>query len=193
MRRAPLPKVIIVIGASGAGKGGLIKAALAHFNEKEAVIEFSVSVTDRDPRKDDVDGVTYRFVSPQAFDEMDRRHMFLEAAGNYGKRYGTLREPVVTALSEGRSMLLEVDPQGADKVLQSYPDAVTIFVDAPSPEALHQRLVTRGDAPEVVEKRMADYPRFAAARHRYQYLIINNNFSAARILVIAVIGRALAA
>ena len=110
--------LFVVTGASGTGKTTLVKEALANFDG----VEFSCSATTREPRAGVVDGRDYHFVGHDGFAALLEEEAFLESAEVYGNRYGTLREPVEVALREGRSILLEIDMQGARQVRESLPE-----------------------------------------------------------------------
>lgn len=163
--------LFVVSGASGTGKTTLLRAAL----DRVPGLEFSVSATTRAPRRGERDGVDYHFVAPDAFREMQRAGELLEHAEVYGTLYGTPRAPVLQALAEGRSIVLDIDVQGAGQVRAVYPEAVTIFVLPPRIEVIRERLVGRGtDGPEVVERRIRDATEQIARCGEYDYLVMND-------------------
>lgn len=163
--------LFVVSGASGTGKTTLLHAAL----ERVPGLEFSVSATTRAPRSDERDGVDYHFVSPDVYKEMVARNELLEHAEVYGTMYGTPRAPVFAALREGRSIVLDIDVQGAGQVREVYPEAVTIFVLPPRLEVIRERLEARGkDGPDVVERRIRDATAQLARCGEYDYLVMND-------------------
>lgn len=175
--------LFVVSGASGAGKSTLLKRLF----ETVPGLEFSVSATTRAPRPGERDGVEYHFVDLPTFREMVARGELYEWAEVYGRCYGTPRGPVDAALSEGRSIVLDIDVQGAAQVRRVCPDAVTVFILPPSLEALHERLVGRGtDAPEVVQRRMADAAQQLQACGDYGYLVLNDDLETATTQLVGV-------
>ena len=121
-------RLIVVSGPSGAGKSTLIKASL------EAVPElaYSVSATTRGPRPGEVDGKDYIFLSREEFERWIEEDRFLEWAEYSGNLYGTPEQKVEELLDEGKSVILEIELQGARQVKSKRPDAVMVFVRAPS-------------------------------------------------------------
>lgn len=148
--------VLIVSGPSGAGKTTIARAL------ERACPDgfFSVSLTTRQPGPGDRDGVDYRFVTEEEFAERAApapgkpMGEFLEHAGVYGRRYGTLRGPVEEALAAGRLVILEIDVQGAKQVKAAIPGAAGLFVLPPSDESLLARLrARRRDTEEAIQRR----------------------------------------
>ena len=130
----------MVSGPSGVGKGTVVRRLL----ELRPELVLSVSCTTRAPRPGEEDGRDYRFVSDAEFRRLIEHDAFLEWAEIYGDhRSGTLREPVVAALTEGKDVILEIDVQGAARVRERMPDAVLIFLAPPSREELIRRLQRR--------------------------------------------------
>ena len=122
-------KVFVITGPSGVGKGTLIERLLERIPE----LELSVSATTREPRPGEVDGRDYHFLTPEEFDRRVEAGDFLEHATYSGNRYGTLREEVERRLAEGRSVVLEIEVQGARQVREAMPEAVQIFIAPPEP------------------------------------------------------------
>ena len=122
-------KVFVITGPSGVGKGTLIERLLERITE----LELSISATTREPRPGEVDGRDYHFLAPDEFDRRVEAGDFLEHATYSGNRYGTLREEVERRLAEGRSVVLEIEVQGARQVREAMPEAVQIFIAPPSP------------------------------------------------------------
>ena len=122
-------------------------------------VSYSVSYTTRAPRKGEVDGVDYFFVSPEKFEELVAADEFLEWARVHGNLYGTSRAQVLREISERRDIILEVDVQGAASVRKLLADSVSVFIVPPSFEVLRQRLVARGtDSPLELELRLRNAP-----------------------------------
>jgi guanylate kinase len=145
-------RLIVVSGPSGAGKSTLIKASL------EAVPElaYSVSATTRGPRPGEVDGMDYIFLSRREFERWIQEGRFLEWAEYSGNLYGTPERKVEEFLDEGKSVILELELQGARQVQLKRPDAVMVFVRAPSLEETRRRLTGRAtESEEALESRLA--------------------------------------
>ncbi|HRD66527.1 MAG TPA: guanylate kinase [Candidatus Competibacter sp.] len=176
----------IVAAPSGAGKTSLVKSLV----EATPGVAVSVSHTTRPPRPGEQNGAHYHFVSLAAFDAMLADGAFLEYAQVFGNRYGTSRAAVSAQLEAGLDVILEIDWQGARQVRALVPDSTTIFVLPPSREALRQRLAGRGqDSPETIERRMAAALDELSHYAEFDYLVVNDEFSAAlealRAIVIA--------
>lgn len=170
--QAPDSGVLFVVsGASGTGKTTLLQRALA----RVPGLEFSVSATTRAPRVGEVDGREYHFVSRERFLELRAAGELLENAEVYATMYGTPRAPVVAAMAEGRSIVLDIDVQGAAQVRRALPDAVTIFILPPDMATVRRRLESRGtDSAEVVERRMRDAQAQIDRCGEYDYLVLND-------------------
>lgn len=163
--------LFVVSGASGTGKTTLLRAAL----RRVPGLEFSVSATTRAARTGERDGVDYHFVDVGRFRGMLAEGALLEHAEVYGTLYGTPRAPVLAALAAGRSIVLDIDVQGAAQVRAAYPEAVTIFVLPPRVEAIRERLAARGtDDAAVVERRIRDAHAQIARCGDYDYLVMND-------------------
>jgi len=163
--------LFIVSGPSGTGKTTL----LSHLLASVPGLAWSVSVTTRAPRVGEVDGRDYHFVDAQRYAELREAGALLEHAEVYGTGYGTPRAPVESALAEGRSIVLDIDVQGAAQVRRALSQAVSIFVLPPRPEVIRERLIARGtDSAEVIARRVAD--AHAQLRHcdTYDYLVMND-------------------
>lgn len=184
MREQRKGMLLVVSGPSGTGKGTLCERLL----RSDPSIAFSVSATTRRPREGEIDGVHYRFVSEEQFDEMLAQDAFLEHATVHGHRYGTPRDQVGKAIEAGRNILLDIDPQGALSVMQAKPDTVSVFILPPSYSALRQRLRTRNtDDPEEILKRLANaYGEVRLLKH-YAYAIVNDQLDQAFALLSAII------
>jgi guanylate kinase len=170
------PKVFVITGPSGVGKGTLISG----LRERIPGLELSVSATTRDPRSGELDGRDYHFLPPAEFDRRAREGAFLEHATYGGNRYGTLRSEVERRLAEGRSVLLEIEVQGARQVRAAMPEAVSIFIAPPDPSVLRRRLEGRAtDSPEVVERRLKIAEEELEARNEFTHKVVNDEIAPA--------------
>jgi guanylate kinase len=163
--------IFILSAPSGAGKTTISRAAL----DKIKSLQPSISVTTRQPREGEVDGIDYHFVSDADFAQRLASDHFAESATVFNFSYGTPREPLEHAVSEGRDMLLDIDIQGARQMRQRYDcDTVTIFVLPPSFVELEERLRRRGTESETaLAHRLMRAHEEATAYPEYDYLIVN--------------------
>ena len=174
-RTAP-PGLYVVSAPSGGGKTSLVNALL----EQDDRVALSVSHTTRAPRPGERDGVHYYFVDDDTFETLARAGAFLEHARVFDHRYGTGREAVERQLARGCDVLLDIDWQGARQVRASYPGARSIFILPPSMAVLRQRLEKRGqDSAAVIERRMRDARAEISHADEFDFLIVNDDFSAA--------------
>lgn len=173
----PVGGTLFVISApSGAGKTSLVKELLAQ-DQRLAV---SVSHTTRAMRPGERDGEDYHFVDVARFQGMVASGAFLEHAQVFDNFYGTAQASVEATLALGLDVVLEIDWQGARQVRARMPAAVSVFILPPSRQALEQRLRGRGqDSEEVIDRRMRDARSETAHYAEYDYLVINDDFSAA--------------
>lgn len=170
------PRLFVISGPSGAGKGTLV----AVVRNQRPGLGLTVSATTRSPRPGEVDGTSYHFLTESDFADRLARGEFLEWASVHGHRYGTLRSEVDERVAAGRSVILEIDVQGALNVRRVYPDAVLIFIEPPSMEALEQRLRARG-----TEDESSLGLRLSNARHemeladKYDARVVNDDLDVA--------------
>lgn len=166
----------IVSAPSGAGKSSLIDAILKRFNSDDS-LRLSVSHTTRSPRGEEVDHVSYHFVTKEEFEALIERKAFYEYAKVFDNYYGTSREIVEQWLDEGKDVFLDIDWQGARQIREQTPGAKGIFIIPPSLEELENRLRKRGtDAEEVIVKRMNKAVSEISHYNEYDYVIINDDF-----------------
>ncbi len=164
--------LLVISGPSGVGKGTLVKALM----DRNRRIKMSVSATTRSPRPEEIEGVHYFFKTEEEFKAMVDRGEFLEYIHVFGsKYYGTPRSFVEQNLANGYDVILEIDVQGAMKVKQAFPDAVLIFITAPSMSEIKSRLIGRGtETMEQVEKRFATAFEEVKMIPQYDYVIVND-------------------
>lgn len=165
-------KLFIISGCSGVGKGTLLKL----FLEKNSDVKLSISATTRKPRKGEVDGVNYFFISKQEFEESVQNNEFLEWAEFSGNFYGTKKSFVEKTLNKGIDIILEIEVKGANQVKEKMPEAKTIFIMPPSVETLEARLRGRHtEDEETIQKRLNEAKREIQAGQKFDYQIINDN------------------
>ena len=154
--------IFIISAPSGSGKSTLVSRLLA----SDSSLRFSVSYTTRRPRGNEKPGDSYIYIS---------RQEFLEWAEVFGNYYGTHREVLEQAQSEGKDLILDIDVQGAGQLKKSIPEAVTVFILPPSRDILEQRLRTRSeDSEEVIQRRLRDAAEEIRNYHQYDYVLVNH-------------------
>src|SRR5579875_276160 len=163
--------VFIISAPSGSGKSTLVSGLL----ESDPKLLFSVSYTTRKPRGSEKPGKNYNYISREDFLERARRGEFLEYAEVFGNFYGTHRSVLEQAQREGKDLILDIDVQGARQLKESIPEAVTIFVLAPSRDVLEQRLRMRSEDPEpVIQRRLQEAVAEIRNYKQYDYVLINH-------------------
>jgi guanylate kinase len=171
-----MPRVFVITGPSGVGKGTLIRL----LRERVPGLALSVSATTRAPRPGEHDGLDYHFLSDAEFARRVAAGDFVEWAEYSGRRYGTLRSELERHLAEGRPVVLEIEVQGARQVRGAMPEAVQIFIEPPDGEALKDRLVGRGtDDPDAIARRLAVAESELAAADEFQYRVVNDRLDEA--------------
>ncbi|OGR23255.1 MAG: guanylate kinase [Desulfobacterales bacterium RIFOXYA12_FULL_46_15] len=169
-------KLFVVSAPSGAGKTTLIRQVLKRFK----TLSYSVSHTTRAPRSNEEDGLDYFFISPAEFEEKIAKGLWLEWAKVHDNYYGTSKSFVKACLQKGKSLLLDIDVQGAEKIMASGLNPVSIFIMPPSFEVLSQRLLNRGtDSKEVIEKRLVNAKTEMALKDLYRYVVVNDDLNTA--------------
>lgn len=169
--------LVVLAGPTAVGKG----TVSTYIRENYPDVHLSVSATTRSPRPGEVHGVNYFFVSDEEFDRLIETGQMLETATVHNAyRYGTPRAPIDIALAEGKSVLLEIDLQGARSVRKAMPEAVLVFLLPPTWEELVRRLIGRGTEDSVEQARRLDTAKVElAAQDEFDYKVVNNEVSQA--------------
>lgn len=167
----PSPRLLVVSGPSGAGKSTVIRRAC----ELEPALVRCLSCTTRPPRGDERDGIDYWFLAQDEFDRRAAAGGFLEHAVVFGKAsYGTPRTFVEESLAAGRSVVKDVDVQGAAQIRATFPAAVHVFLVTPDRAEVERRLRGRGtDSEDTVRRRLDEMEREVSRWRSYDYLIVN--------------------
>jgi len=166
--------IFIISAPSGSGKSTLVSRLLAAVPG----LMFSVSYTTRAPRGHEKDGEDYRFVARADFEAMRGRGEFLEWAEVFGNYYGTHQGILEEARAAGKDLVLDIDVQGARQLKGRIPEAVTVFILAPSRQILEQRLRARGeDRNDVIERRLREAAGEIQRYKDYDYVLINRDLS----------------
>ena len=177
--------LVVISGPSGVGKGTVRKAL---FNMPKHNLVYSVSMTTREKREGEVDGVDYYFVSKEEFMKRRKEGKFLETAEFVGNYYGTPLDKVNEQLDAGNEVVLEIEVEGAIQVKRKVPDCVMIFIVPPGKQALYDRLKRRGtENEEVIQERITKANREFKLAHLYDYIVVNDEVNNAADRIMAII------
>ncbi|MCC3293294.1 guanylate kinase [Arthrobacter sp. zg-Y411] len=180
------PRLTVLAGPTAVGKG----TVSTYIRDNYPEVWLSVSATTRAPRPGEEDGVHYFFVSAEEFDSMIEQDQMLEWAVVHGRnRYGTLRRTVEAAMAEGRSVLLEIDLQGARQVKKSMPEANFVFLAPPTWDEMVRRLVGRAtETPEEQQQRLETAKLELAAESEFDHTVINDDVQRAAAELVSLMG-----
>ncbi len=166
------PKLFIFTGPSGVGKGTILAD---FFKKSDHKIVYSISNTTRAPRDGEINGMHYFFVSKDEFEKLIEQNSFLEYANYSGNYYGTNKSFVEGQIAQGKSVLLEIELQGALQVMEKCPDAISIFIKPPTFLELEKRLRGRHtESEEMILKRLAAARDELDNAHKFKYVIEND-------------------
>lgn len=174
LRKVRRGAMFLIEAPSGTGKGTVIKELL----KRDDKLKFSISVTTRAPRHNEVDGVDYYFISDEQYDKYKAEDAFYEYVDSqYGSRYGTLRSEVDSFLNVGEDVIFDIDWMGARQMKEKAPqEVVTIYMLPPSIKEVRSRLENRGtDSREVIEKRMKLVTEKICHWQEFDYVVVNAN------------------
>ena len=173
-----MAQLFVISAPSGTGKTSLIYKILDE--QLASKTKLGISCTTREKRENEEEGVSYFFLSEEEFTKNIEEENFLEFAEVFGNLYGTPKDWVVSTISEGFDVILELDVQGAVQVKNTYPDAKTIFIIPPSYEDLKNRLIKRDqDSVETIKKRLSEAKQEVISGKDFDHLITNDNFDLA--------------
>jgi len=177
-------KLVIISAPSGTGKGTVIKELL----KLRPDYRFSVSSTTRQPRPGEIDGVAYYFVSHEQFNKMIDNNEFLEHAQFVGEHYGTPIKPINEHISNGQTVILDIEVQGAKQVMSKDIDPISIFLIAPSMEELENRLRGRGtDSEDKLIARLEQARNELEEKKHYDHVVVNDKASRAAKEILSII------
>lgn len=170
--------LIVLSGPSGVGKGTVRKAL---FEDEETNFKYSISMTTRDKREGEVDGVDYFFKTHEEFEELIEQDKFIEYAKYVGNYYGTPVDYVHETMEKGHDVFLEIEVEGAKQVRDKFPEALFIFLAPPSIDHLESRLVGRGtDSKEIIEHRISEAKKELNLMNLYDFVVINDSIEDAK-------------
>lgn len=168
--------LVVITGPSAVGKSAIVGELV----RRRPDIRYSVSCTTRSPRPGETDGVEYFFVTREEFERKAQSGQLLEWAEVYGNYYGTPRDYVEAMLARGQNVILDIDINGAVQVREKYSRAVSVFVIPPTVSELRNRIMRRAaDSADIVERRLAQVPRWLEQGLTYDYVLVNDDLARA--------------
>jgi len=168
--------LFVISGPSGVGKSTII----SHVLKKIPHIRYSVSYTTRSPRRGEVDGIDYNFISETEFREMIRKGEFIEWEEVYGNLYGTSYRFIYEAMKQGEDIIMDIDPKGARNIKDKIDHSHLIFIFPPSVEELFKRLKGRKtDSDEIIDRRMKQVFQELRESRWYDYVVVNDDMDSA--------------
>lgn len=171
-----MSRIFIISAPSGSGKSTLVNRLIA----RDKSLLFSISYTTREPRGAEKQGQQYHFITGEEFEARIARDEFLEYATVFGNYYGTHRGILEQGEAEGRDVVLDIDVQGARQLREKIPEAISIFILAPSREELAKRLLARSeDSGETITRRLAEAEREIRDFSQYKYVLVNDDVETA--------------
>lgn len=163
--------LIVISGFSGVGKGTVVKRLVSDYG-----YDLSVSATTRAPRDGELDGREYFFMTRAEFENLIDYNGFVEWTEYVENYYGTPRKHVEASLNKGNNIILEIEVMGALRIKEQYPEALLIFISAPSIKSLKERLEGRGtETPETIRKRLKKATEEASDMDKYDYIVVNDD------------------
>ena len=170
--------LIVLSGPSGVGKGTVRKQI---FDDPTTSYKYSISMTTRDKRDGEIDGVDYFFKTKEEFETLIQQDQFIEYAEYVGNYYGTPVQYVKDTMEAGHDVFLEIEVEGAKQVRKKFPDALFIFLAPPSLEHLRERLVGRGtESDEKIQKRVSEARKEVEMMDLYDYVVVNDKVNLAK-------------
>ena len=176
-------KLIVISGPSGVGKGTICSRLIDKLNAW-----YSVSVTTRNPREGEVNGINYFFITKEEFEKKISDGEFLEYNYYNDNYYGTSKEIVLEKINEGVNVFLEIDVNGAHNIKKIFPNALLIYIAPPSMEELEKRLTNRGtESADKIKQRLKIAENELKEVGFYDYVVINNDLDSATLEVKSII------
>ncbi|UXR72409.1 MULTISPECIES: guanylate kinase [unclassified Staphylococcus] len=170
--------LIVLSGPSGVGKGTVRKRI---FDDPHTSYKYSISMTTRDMREGEQDGVDYFFKSREEFEQLIEQDAFIEYAEYVGNYYGTPVQYVKDTMNEGHDVFLEIEVEGAKQVRKKFPDALFIFLAPPSLDHLKERLIGRGtESSEKIQRRVDEARKEVEMMNLYDYVVVNDEVDLAK-------------
>lgn len=179
--------LIVLSGPSGVGKGTVLKEVM---KDESLKLAFSISMTTREKREGEQEGVNYFYVTKEEFEQAVKDGKMLEYAEFVGNYYGTPRDYVEKLRNEGTNVILEIEVQGCMQVQAKEPDALTIFIVPPSMEELENRIRGRkSEAEEIIQQRLAKAEKEMEMLNKYKYVVCNDDVDLAAEIISVIIRR----